>query len=75
MYDRPRKWPAREAANDADLEPLVRGISGDRIDVTVPSHRLDVNLEIDLVEEVARVAGYERIPTRDEIAIRLKEVP
>ncbi|HZZ44232.1 MAG TPA: phenylalanine--tRNA ligase subunit beta [Tepidisphaeraceae bacterium] len=43
----------------------------DRVDVTVPSHRLDINIEVDLVEEVARVLGYDRIPTRDEISIRL----
>jgi phenylalanyl-tRNA synthetase beta chain len=43
----------------------------DRIDVTVPSHRLDLNIEVDLVEEAARVLGYERVPVRDEIAIRV----
>jgi phenylalanyl-tRNA synthetase beta chain len=43
----------------------------DRIDVTVPSHRLDINIEADLVEEAARVLGYERVPVRDEIAIRV----
>ena len=42
-----------------------------RIDVTVPSYRLDLNIEVDLVEEVARVLGYDKIPVRDEIAIRL----
>jgi phenylalanyl-tRNA synthetase beta chain len=31
--------------------------------VEVPSHRLDVNLEIDLIEEIARILGYESIPT------------
>ena len=43
----------------------------DRIDVTVPSHRLDLNIEVDLVEEAARVLGYDRVPVREEIAIRL----
>ncbi len=30
--------------------------------VTVPSYRLDVGLPVDLVEEVARVWGYDRFP-------------
>lgn len=42
-----------------------------RIEVTVPTYRLDVNMEVDLIEEVARVIGYDHIPVRDEIAIRL----
>ena len=46
-------------------------LSGDRIDVTVPSHRLDITQEIDLVEEAARVLGYDKIPTRQEISIRV----
>ncbi len=44
---------------------------GNRIDVTVPSHRLDVNIEVDLIEEAARVVGYDKVPVKDEIAIRL----
>jgi len=43
----------------------------DRIDVVVPSHRLDVRLEVDLVEEIARIWGYSRIPLREQIEIRL----
>ena len=31
---------------------------------TIPSHRMDLAIEEDLIEEVARVAGYESIPTR-----------
>jgi phenylalanyl-tRNA synthetase beta chain len=44
---------------------------GNHIDVTIPSHRLDLNIEVDLIEEVARVVGYDKVPVRDEIAIRL----
>ncbi|MDW8090124.1 MAG: phenylalanine--tRNA ligase subunit beta [Meiothermus sp.] len=29
-----------------------------------PSHRVDLNIEEDLVEEVARIVGYEKIPVR-----------
>ncbi len=46
-------------------------LEGDCVMVSVPSDRLDLNLEIDLVEEVARIVGYEKIPVRDEVAIRL----
>ncbi len=45
--------------------------AGQTIDVTIPSNRLDLNIEVDLVEEVARVLGYDIIPVRDEISIRL----
>ena len=45
--------------------------AGDKIDVTVPSNRLDINIEVDLVEEVIRVLGYGLIPVRDEIAVRV----
>src|SRR5699024_10189241 len=35
---------------------------GDRLLVTVPTRRPDITLEVDLIEEVARLHGYERIP-------------
>ena len=34
-----------------------------QLEVKVPSHRLDIELEADLIEEVARLYGYDRIPT------------
>ena len=37
---------------------------GKRLAVTVPSFRPDVSVEDDLVEEVLRVWGYDRIPSR-----------
>ncbi len=30
--------------------------------VTVPSHRQDVNIPADLVEEIGRIYGYDRLP-------------
>ncbi|MFZ5631853.1 MAG: phenylalanine--tRNA ligase subunit beta [Bacillota bacterium] len=36
--------------------------SGRELLVTVPGHRVDVSLEEDLIEEVARIYGYNRIP-------------
>jgi len=35
---------------------------GEKLLVTVPTHRVDVGLEIDLIEELARMHGYDRLP-------------
>jgi phenylalanyl-tRNA synthetase beta chain len=42
---------------------------GEHVSVTVPSHRLDLKIEADLIEEAVRVVGYDRIPTRDRISV------
>ncbi len=48
------------------LEPLGFRVAGDGdvVEVAVPSHRLDVTVEADLAEEVARAYGYDRITGR-----------
>ncbi|MDZ4734747.1 MAG: phenylalanine--tRNA ligase subunit beta [Rhodospirillaceae bacterium] len=40
----------------------LRETRGERFDVDVPSWRQDVEGEADIVEEIVRVAGYDRIP-------------
>ena len=57
-----------DALGRLQLSPVLQG---DRVAVIVPTYRLDLNIEVDLVEEVARVIGYDKIPVRDEIPIRL----
>jgi phenylalanyl-tRNA synthetase beta chain len=38
-------------------------VDGERFDVTVPPRRWDISIEADLVEEVARIYGYDNLPT------------
>jgi phenylalanyl-tRNA synthetase beta chain len=49
----------------AILERLEFGVTEGpgALTVTVPPHRMDVSLPADLVEEVARVYGYDRLPS------------
>lgn len=37
----------------------------------IPSWRLDLNIEADLIEEAIRVIGYGRVPVREEISIQV----
>ncbi|HEU4663482.1 MAG TPA: phenylalanine--tRNA ligase subunit beta [Dokdonella sp.] len=55
---------------DADVERILRALgmqveaTADGWRATPPSHRFDIQIEEDLIEEVVRVHGYERVPTR-----------
>jgi phenylalanyl-tRNA synthetase beta chain len=44
--------------------------------VTPPSHRFDIAIEADLIEEVARIVGFDAIPEKDApVAQRFSELP
>ncbi|MEK7795842.1 MAG: phenylalanine--tRNA ligase subunit beta, partial [Pseudomonadota bacterium] len=44
--------------------------------VMPPSHRFDIRCEVDLIEELARVHGYEKItPTRPRMEMRTRALP
>jgi len=44
---------------------------GESLEVIVPTHRPDIEREADLIEEVARIAGYEKIPVIEKVSITL----
>lgn len=49
------------------LTSLGLGVSEEsagRWQVGVPSHRFDISLEVDLIEELGRLYGYDRLPVR-----------
>lgn len=50
--------------------PFTRkqGAEGEVFEVTPPSYRFDIEIEEDLIEEVARIYGFERIPARPPVA-------
>jgi len=54
---------------DADVERILRALgmdvsaTADGWLVTAPSRRFDIAIEEDLIEELARIHGYEQIPT------------
>lgn len=45
-----------------------QGADGEVFGVTPPSYRFDIEIEEDLIEEVARIYGFERIPARPPVA-------
>ncbi|HMN96950.1 MAG TPA: phenylalanine--tRNA ligase subunit beta [Phycisphaerales bacterium] len=52
-------------------EPLGDGDA--IIACTVPAERIDIEREVDLVEEVARMIGLDALPVTDTIAVRLAD--
>jgi phenylalanyl-tRNA synthetase beta chain len=54
-----------------EIERLLKGLAldvkpaGESLwQVGVPSHRFDISIEVDLIEELARLYGYNRLPVR-----------
>jgi phenylalanyl-tRNA synthetase beta chain len=49
------------------------GVKGDTVKFRVPTFRVDVEREVDLIEEVARVHGYDRIESRSTATVSYRQ--
>ena len=72
-FERARKVIGVALTDDEIVAALARihlapRVDGERVLVDVPSYRFDLRIEEDLIEEVARIHGYERLPLRAPIA-------
>ncbi|ARP91078.1 phenylalanine--tRNA ligase subunit beta [Bordetella genomosp. 9] len=61
--------PREEVAQIFTRLGLPHTVEGDTFVVQPPSYRFDLHIEEDLIEEVARVHGFERIPARPPMAL------
>jgi phenylalanyl-tRNA synthetase beta chain len=58
-----------------NLEFQVGSVQPGTLEVSIPSFRVDIEREIDLVEEIARLNGFENIPTTMAIATVSSDLP
>ncbi len=56
-----------------DLGFTIEEVDSEKVSVGIPGFRHDVEREIDLIEEVARVYGYDKIPDIDNVSVTLDE--
>jgi len=68
--------------DNAHIEALLKRLgmqltrTVDTWNVVAPSYRFDIAIEVDLIEEIGRVYGYERIPEKLPLAtLRLASIP
>ncbi len=50
-----------------EVQPLGRG--GETLQCTIPVHRPDLTREVDLIEEVARLVGFDKVPAHDRVRV------
>lgn len=65
--------------DDATIERILAGLSiaieersSGLIRCRIPAYRLDLEREVDLIEEVARVHGLDRVPIHDKVSVRVR---
>jgi phenylalanyl-tRNA synthetase beta chain len=56
--------PAKEVEDILKRLGMKLRKAGNKWTVTPPSYRFDISREVDLIEEIARINGYDRLPSR-----------
>ena len=56
-----------------NLELKIVSEEKDNLTVSIPTFRPDIEREVDVIEEIARINGYENIPTISKISITLNK--
>jgi phenylalanyl-tRNA synthetase beta chain len=57
--------------NNLGFEVISR--NNEQLELAIPSYRHDIEREIDVIEEVARIYGFEKIPDVHKISVSLEE--
>ena len=57
----------------SSLDFKINGITGDGINIIAPNYRHDVFREIDVIEEILRVYGYDNINIENKISMSIPE--
>lgn len=58
-----------EMTNYLERLDLKSKIYGDNIVVNIPTYRLDLNIEVDLIEEIGRLYGFHNIPIKPLVGV------
>ena len=58
----------------SSLDFKINGITKDGVNIIAPNYRHDVYREIDVIEEILRVYGYDNINTENKISISIPEI-
>ncbi len=67
--------PDRMADLFRNLEFQVQPVSNNSFQVTIPSYRIDIEREIDLIEEICRLNGFDQVPATLPVARVISDRP
>ena len=55
--------PGEDMKKYLDALDMKTTVNGDTLEITVPTFRIDIDIKEDIAEEIARIYGYDKIPT------------